>query len=790
MLEQILVAVYPHGFPPARVRRVWAVALLLSPLALVAGFLLLARATPPSPVPLTINYKKAIALARDFLAHKGVRVDNWDVSVSGNIDYKLLDFANAKRERKDLWKVAPPLSATVHFRENQDHAAQVDVGVDGRVLGFKSPDLTAPKVILNSAEALALASAQLPAGVTFANPVVENNPMSGRATYTFRSSSVPGAEIIAIVTLQGGQPRQLSVQAVPDEPEPQSAGKKIQAALIVPGALLVCLVVIFSVYRYIVRALQEEISFRRSVIVAAFFSGMCILIALNVIGSAPEGTVALYWLVYLALGIIGGAVMAAAYASGEGDVREAQPGKLTSLDAVLSGHLLSLNSGVSVLVGMACAGFLILAWGALAQLLDTSTPQGSVALITPLMRYSELQVAVFSPLMALIYAASGLLQPLAFLNQFLPGARRWHLPVLVLCSALISTAWISGNSPQDFLLQSVSYVTALLLPFFLMDLLATLVCLTATLMTYGFAAALTIMPGYTWPQLFVAIPVALAVVLLSLLSIRRGRFYTEEEVRPVYARYVVQRKALESEVLAAREAQLRLLPDCVPEFPGLQLAAACLPAETVGGDFYDFFPLRAGQLGVFMAEGNNGGIAAALTIAFAKGYLMHCVERFCEPVEVVAYLQAALAPIFSADEAKAEFAFAIIDLNTSELRYAKTALYPKIVVASKTGPPQPLNSTPGKSALIFEGWSSLAEGDYVLFFTDGLGRRLAKQGQPDERAASLVTRSNQKSGEPIDSVLDLLLGPATKSNHPDDLTLVVAHIDTAVPTSASLRVTA
>ena len=49
------------------------------------------------------------------------------------------------------------------------------------------------------------------------------------------------------------------------------------------------------------------------------------------------------------------------------------------------------------------------------------------------------------------------------------------------------------------------------------------------------------------------------------------------------------------EVALAREVQARLFPRNDPEFESFDCAGKCLPARHVGGDYYDFLDLGAGE---------------------------------------------------------------------------------------------------------------------------------------------------------------------------------------------------
>ncbi len=69
---------------------------------------------------------------------------------------------------------------------------------------------------------------------------------------------------------------------------------------------------------------------------------------------------------------------------------------------------------------------------------------------------------------------------------------------------------------------------------------------------------------------------------------------------------------LESQLRQAQLIQMSLLPSRLPALAGFEFAAACLPADEVGGDVYDLQPIEEGTLGVLIADASGHGLPAAL----------------------------------------------------------------------------------------------------------------------------------------------------------------------------------
>ena len=88
----------------------------------------------------------------------------------------------------------------------------------------------------------------------------------------------------------------------------------------------------------------------------------------------------------------------------------------------------------------------------------------------------------------------------------------------------------------------------------------------------------------------------------------------------------------------AQEVHNRLLPSELPAPPGLDLAAASIPCEEMGGDSYDVFPLGHCNRGCTVAlvgDVSGHGLDAALLMATARALLRMRARQAGSPAEVV-----------------------------------------------------------------------------------------------------------------------------------------------------------
>jgi phosphoserine phosphatase RsbU/P len=99
-----------------------------------------------------------------------------------------------------------------------------------------------------------------------------------------------------------------------------------------------------------------------------------------------------------------------------------------------------------------------------------------------------------------------------------------------------------------------------------------------------------------------------------------------------------------SDLEAARTLQQVLIPENLPEIPGLKIETAYHPAQEVGGDFYQIFPLLAlasntpAHTLIVIGDVAGKGLPAAMTVSLLVGALRSLVEYTQSPGEVLAGL--------------------------------------------------------------------------------------------------------------------------------------------------------
>ncbi|HBY59037.1 MAG TPA: hypothetical protein DEH78_04400, partial [Solibacterales bacterium] len=195
------------------------------------------------------------------------------------------------------------------------------------------------------------------------------------------------------------------------------------------------------------------------------------------------------------------------------------------------------------------------------------------------------------------------------------------------------------------------------------------------------------------------------------------------------------------------------------------------------GDFYDFFKLSPHRLALLVSDGGGRGLATALSIAVAKGYLMEKAQAAQDPVTTLCSLRAALGGLV---DSRGGFCFAVIDTAERTLRYARTGETPKVLLEAGAS----VFESPSKAdPEVIEGSAHLALETRFVFYTDGLGARLATSGSgaADRWLQQVFAWHKSATAETLGQTLVQELFSSLKGGRSarleDDLTLLVLRIE-------------
>ena len=242
----------------------------------------------------------------------------------------------------------------------------------------------------------------------------------------------------------------------------------------------------------------------------------------------------------------------------------------------------------------------------------------------------------------------------------------------------------------------------------------------------------------------------------------------------------IDQQRLMHEMELAHDLQMRLLPRAELVAPDATVAARVVPAESVGGDFYNLFRLGGGRTGVMIGDVMSHGYRAALIMALTMSASAIHAQTSKDPAEALGALLATLREELLATEMFISSFYAVIDPAAGHLHYANTG-HPFAFVLSSDGGVERLRSLDPPLGMVDHAPSAAStpwrrDSDLLLLFTDGVSdARDAAGARLGERPiVDIVQRTRHEApAEILRHVMDLLAEHTGGAVQRDDLTLVL-----------------
>ncbi|MCY4474521.1 MAG: SpoIIE family protein phosphatase [Chloroflexi bacterium] len=191
--------------------------------------------------------------------------------------------------------------------------------------------------------------------------------------------------------------------------------------------------------------------------------------------------------------------------------------------------------------------------------------------------------------------------------------------------------------------------------------------------------------------------------------------------------------ALQNELDVANNIQQSVLPASFPLSDQYEIYGSMQPARNVGGDFFDVQILRAGKIGLAIADVSDKGMPAALFMMSSRMLLKGAGQRFEHPGEALAEVN----DLLDAENEASMFVtlfYAIYNPENSEFRYANGGHNEPIVV-HPDGRTTIIDPTGGTALGILPGLEyresmvKLESGDTVILYTDGITEAFNAEGE-------------------------------------------------------------
>ena len=251
---------------------------------------------------------------------------------------------------------------------------------------------------------------------------------------------------------------------------------------------------------------------------------------------------------------------------------------------------------------------------------------------------------------------------------------------------------------------------------------------------------------------------------------------------------ITEGRKAEREHRIAETLQRSMLPDRLPELPGVRFAARYVPAGgdmQVGGDWYDVVQLPAGHVGLAIGDVAGHGLRAASSMGQLRMALRAYALEELSPALVVSRLDRLVSRLLGSE--MVTLVYLVLDLDSGTVRFANAGHPPPLLVGERGstaylrgGLSPPLGCDAGDPPA--DAGARLAPGSTLVLYTDGLVERRGaslRDGLGRLAAAAAATWDQD-----LDAVCDELLRRTVGQATADDIALLAVR---PVPLAAGLR---
>ncbi len=265
-----------------------------------------------------------------------------------------------------------------------------------------------------------------------------------------------------------------------------------------------------------------------------------------------------------------------------------------------------------------------------------------------------------------------------------------------------------------------------------------------------------------------------AIASSAAIAIENARLY----------QVAVDKGRMERELQMARKVQASLLPQECPVIPGWAFSARWKPAREVGGDYYDFIPLRPGKLGLVIADVTDKGMPAALFMASTRSIMRASLPTAASPGEGIAQANRLICAESEGGLFVTLF-FGLLDPQTGEFSYVNAghdpplffrnteqACFEDLIRLGSTGMQLGMDD----DAVYQQTSLQLQPGDFILLYTDGVTDALdaEKNDFGIERLEQVVYANCSASPDELLDALQKAIDDFTGATPPyDDITMLV-----------------
>jgi len=280
-------------------------------------------------------------------------------------------------------------------------------------------------------------------------------------------------------------------------------------------------------------------------------------------------------------------------------------------------------------------------------------------------------------------------------------------------------------------------------------------------------------------------------VELSIAPLKLGNAYIFSGfIHEITARKAAEQKIRQSEVnLAIAQSEIKiaqriqasLSPSAPIRSDHFEVIGYCLPADQVGGDYFDYFFRNEDHLDMIIADVSGHSIGPALFMVETRSAIRTQANRLGTPSETLGVLNNFLFEDLDNSDFFITLFYLQYNTSTHQLSFANAGHPPPLLLSPFQTECRQLDAEGlilgvRKNVFFEEKTTTLSEGDLILLYTDGLTEAENPDGEffGIERVSDIFIQYAQQPPEKIiDALLKHLKQFCQRDSFNDDITLMV-----------------
>ncbi|MBI5808263.1 MAG: serine/threonine-protein phosphatase [Ignavibacteriales bacterium] len=244
------------------------------------------------------------------------------------------------------------------------------------------------------------------------------------------------------------------------------------------------------------------------------------------------------------------------------------------------------------------------------------------------------------------------------------------------------------------------------------------------------------------------------------------------------------RKNLIADIDKAKQIQRSILPEHEYKFHQYEIFGVTVPAQIVGGDFYDYLKIGEAEdrIGIVVGDAASKGLGAAAEAMYISGAIRMASNFQIKISPMMAQMNQLVNKIFSDDKFASLFYGEISDDKKGLFLFANAGHNPPMFYRKKLNDIVYLNATgpllgPAPNAKFETDHINFRSGDVLLIYTDGVVEAANDKFEfyGEERLSNIFMQNLDKTPKEMSLLIleDVIKFSTSESQYQDDKTIVV-----------------